>query len=339
MYYSNEIVFRGHPDKVCDQIADAILDACLDQDKGSRCGVEVAGGKNTIFITGEITSDASIHIPHIVKRVLSDVGYKDKYSIFQDLGKQSQDIALGTNNTVSGAGDNGMMFGYACNETPQLLPKSMLMLQDLSRMYDEERKRNNYFLSDGKAQITGVYDDKFKLKYIDTITVCYQNLEIDRKYTDSTIIGMIQYITEKHNIEVPRNILLNPTGRFRIGGFDGDAGVTGRKIAVDNYHSFSRIGGGAFSGKDPTKVDRSGAYKAREIAKDFLKRYNLDWCEVQLSYSIGIRRPMAIYINSNEGYIEPDDRLYVECEPKNIINDLGLLDKKYEDMARFGHFV
>lgn len=339
MFYSNEIVFRGHPDKVCDQISDAILDSCLAQDKGSRCGIEVAGGKNTIFLTGEITTNAHILVPNIVKRVLRDVGYNDNYSIFEDIGKQSQDIDLGTNNYVAGAGDNGMMFGYACNDTDKYLPKAMVILQEFARMYDEERIKNNNLLSDGKAQITGEYDNDFNLKGIETFTICYQNLEIDRKYTDSIIIGMIQYLTEKYGLNAPKNILLNPTGRFRVGGFLGDAGVTGRKIAVDNYHSFSHIGGGAFSGKDPTKVDRSGAYKAREIAINYLKKYNLKWCEVQLSYSIGIRRPMGIYINSNIGYIEPEISLYKDCEPHNIIHDLDLLNKKYEELARFGHFT
>ena len=338
MFYSNEIVFRGHPDKACDQISDAILDACLEQDKNSRCGIEVAGGKSSVFITGEITSNAKIDIPKIANRVLADIGYKKQY-IIQDIGKQSNDIALGTNNYVAGAGDNGMMFGYACNDTLQHLPKAMIMLQEFSMMYDEERKLSRYFLPDGKAQITGFYDKEFDLKYIDTFTVCYQNTEERRSFTDNIIKEMIYNITNKYELENPKRILINPTGRFNIGGFEGDAGLTGRKIAVDNYHSFAHIGGGAFSGKDPTKVDRSGAYKARQIAVDYLNKYDLKWCEVQLSYSIGICKPMGIYINSNIGYIEPEDILYNECEPKNIIRDLDLLNIKYEKLARFGHFT
>jgi S-adenosylmethionine synthetase len=336
--YSNEIVFRGHPDKVCDQISDAILDACLEQDPYSRCGVEVVGGKSTIFVTGEITSKANIDITNIVHRVLHDVGYTQWYTVFNDVGLQSPDIALGTNDRVGGSGDNGMMFGYACDATPQFLPVAMVMLQELAQMYDEERKVNSQLLPDGKAQITGVYDEHFNLVGIDTITVCYQNLEQERGYTDGIIIRMLQELIERHMIPTPRKVLLNPTGRFRVGGFEGDAGLTGRKIVVDNYQSFSRVGGGAFSGKDPSKMDRSGAYKAREIAVDYLRTYGLKWCEVQLSYSIGIERPMAIYIQSDQGPIPPREGLYEECTPRRIIEDLELLDPTYEKRAQFGHF-
>ena len=335
--YSNEIVFRGHPDKVCDQISDALLDECLKQDKYSRCGIEVMGGKGKIFITGEVTTKANLDVSKITKRVLSDIGYNTDYEIVNNLGVQSSDIALGTNEDVMGAGDNGMMFGYACRDTKEYLPLSMVILQKLSETYDELRKKDNRFLPDGKAQITGIYENN-KLIKIKTFTICYQNTEQEREETDDILKNIVNNLCKEYNIEV-EEFLINPTGRFEIGGFAGDAGLTGRKIVVDSYQSFAPVGGGAFSGKDPTKVDRSGAYKAREIAKNILinnEEYN--WCEVQLSYSIGIEEPMAIYIKTDKGELEPSKELYEECKPRNIINDLNLRNICYEEKAKFGHF-
>ena len=336
--YSNEIVFRGHPDKVCDQISDALLDAYLKKDKTSRCGIEVMGGKGKIFITGEVTSKAQINIKKIVKRVLKDIGYKKDYEIINNLGHQSKDIALGTNDEVGGAGDQGMMFGYACDDTEEMLPLAQVILQKLSMWYDEKRKECQYLFPDGKAQITGYYDENMKLKKIKYFTVSYQNDEKHRDYTDNLIKEKCLEICQKYNIEIEQ-FLINPTGKFEIGGFDGDAGLTGRKIVVDSYHSFAKVGGGAFSGKDPSKVDRSGAYKAREIAKKYLKKYNLKWCQVQLSYAIGIEKPLAIYIDSDKGKIETEEKLYDECKPKNIIKDLNLHNTCYEEKAKFGHFI
>ena len=336
--YSNEIVFRGHPDKVCDQISDAILDECLRQDKSSRCGIETMGGKGKIFITGEITTTAKINVKKIVKRVLKDIGYDTNYKIIDNIGKQSPDIALGTNDEVGGAGDNGMMFGYACLDTDKYLPTAMVILQELSEAYDNLRQKDNRFLPDGKAQITGVYDDNNKLIKIKTFTICYQNTEDQRNETDNIIKEICNNICKKYNVEV-EEYLINPTGRFKIGGFEGDAGLTGRKIVVDSYQSFSNVGGGAFSGKDPTKVDKSGAYKAREIAKSVLKNnkeYN--WCEVQLSYAIGKEKPLAIYIKTDKENIDVPDKLYEECKPKNIINDLNLKNISFEKKAMYGHF-
>lgn len=336
--YSNEIVFRGHPDKVCDQISDALLDAYLAGDKNSRCAIEVMGGKGKIFITGEVTSNTSVDIENTVKRVLRDIGYHDNYEIVNNLGHQSQDIALGTNDAVGGAGDQGMMFGYACDDTKELLPKAMVILQKLSRKYDELRKQYpDIYYPDGKAQITGYYDDEMKLKKIKTFTISYNNCECRREETDNQIKQICNEICAEYQVEV-ENYLINPTGKFLIGGFEGDAGLTGRKIVVDSYQSFAPVGGGAFSGKDPTKVDRSGAYMAREIAKSYLKDHHLKWCEVQLSYAIGISRPLAIYINSNRGNIEPPEELYAMCTPQNIIEVLNLKNIKYEDTAKFGHF-
>ena len=335
--YTNEIVFRGHPDKVCDQISDALLDAFLKEDKHSRCGIEVMGGKGKIFITGEVTSKASVDVESVVKRVLYDVGYNTNYEIINNLGKQSPDIAMGTNDEVGGAGDQGMMFGYACNDTKELLPTAMVILQRFSKWYDKERLNCSYLRSDGKAEITGYYDDNMKLKKIKYFTISYQNDEEHRDYTDNLIKEVCINICKDYNIEI-EEFLINPTGKFEIGGFEGDSGLTGRKIVVDSYQSFCKVGGGAFSGKDPTKVDRSAAYKAREVAKDYLTKYDLSWCEVVISYAIGIDKPLSIYINSNKGYIEPKESLYLECTPKNIIDDLDLLNITYEEKARFGHF-
>jgi len=335
--YSNEIVFRGHPDKVCDQISDAILDECLKNDKNSRCGIEVVGGKGKIFITGEITTNAKIDVENITKRVLNDIGYGTNYEIIDNIGKQSPDIALGTNELVGGAGDNGMMFGYACKDTENYLPTAMVILQELSEKYDLLRKEDKRFKPDGKAQITGVYENN-KLKRIKSFTICYQNTEQERNETDKILIALSNNICNKYNIKV-EEFLINPTGRFEIGGFDGDAGLTGRKIVVDSYQSFANVGGGAFSGKDPSKVDRSGAYKAREIAKNILKsNEKFNWCEVQLSYAIGLEKPLAIYIKTNEGDIETPEYLYDECKPQNIIKDLNLKNICYEEKARYGHF-
>ena len=336
--YSNEIVFRGHPDKVCDQISDALLDAYLKSDKHSRCAIEVMGGKGKIFITGEITSNAKVDINRIVKYVLKDVGYDTNYEIINNLGIQSKDIALGTNDNNLGAGDQGVMFGFACNQTSKCLPTSMVILQELSTKYDKLRKKDRRFKSDGKAQITGYYDENMNLIRIKYFTISYQNTELERDKTDKIIISMVEDICNKYNVKVEK-YLINPTGRFEIGGFIGDAGLTGRKILIDNYHSFSKVGGGAFSGKDPTKVDRSAAYKARLIAVDYLKKYNLKWCSVSISYAIGIKQPLSISIDSNIGEIEVGQKLYKECEPKNIIKDLNLLDKCYYDTAKFGHFI
>ncbi len=341
--FSNEIVFRGHPDKVCDEISDALLDEYLKGDKKSRCAIETVGGKGKIFITGEVTSNSNVDIKSVVNKVLKDVGYNEKYEIINNIGIQSSDIALGTNDDISGAGDQGMMFGYAVNDNEYYLPTAMVILKELSKKYDELRRKDSRFKSDGKAQITGYYDNNMKLLKIKTFTISYQNTEKEREKTDKIIKNIVNEICSKYNVIV-EEFLINPTGRFEIGGFLGDAGLTGRKIVVDSYQGFAPVGGGAFSGKDPSKVDRSGAYKAREIAVYYLKKYNLKWCKVQLSYAIGIRKPLAIYIDSDKGMLNEEvtiskyHSLYTECEPKNIINDLNLLNKCYYGTSMYGHF-
>ena len=335
--YSNEIVFRGHPDKVCDQISAALLDEYLKQDEYSRCGIETVGGKGKIFVTGEVTSKGEVDVEAVTKRVLRDIGYSDDYEVINNIGLQSEDIALGTNDEVKGAGDQGMMFGYACNDTEQLLPKAMVILQKLAIRYDELVHSNELFYSDGKAQITGYYDDDMKLLKIKDFTISYQNAETDRKTTDKILIDYVTDLCKNYDLEV-ENFIINPTGKFLIGGFEGDAGLTGRKIVVDAYQSFGKVGGGCMNGKDPSKVDLSGAYIAREFAKELLKKHDLRWCEVQLSYAIGLKRPLAIYITSDKGNIDPDEEMYIRAMPENIFSELDMKHLCYEKQARYGHF-
>ena len=335
--YSNEIVFKGHPDKICDRIGDAILDAYLAQDPYTRAGIEVSGGKGKIFVTGEITSQGSVDVVPIIYNILADMGLcADDYIVINNIGIQSSDIAQGVD--IGGAGDQGMMFGYACDETDLYVPKAMAILQEFSRTYEAMRKKNpELFYADGKAQITGYYDDDFRLTKIKTFTISYQNCETEREYTDNLIKTAAKMICQKYKVEV-EEFLINPTGKFLIGSFQGDAGVLGRKIVVDSYQSFAPVGGGAFSGKDPTKVDRSGAYKARQLAIRALKQFGLKWCEIQLSYAIGVAEPLAIYIDSDKGNIEPPKEWYQECTPANMIKDLKLRQPIYEETACFGHF-
>lgn len=340
MFFSNEIVFRGHPDKVADQISDALLDAYLSQDSDSRCGIEVVGGKGKIFVTGEVTSKGDVDVEKVVKSVLDDVGYSKDYEIINNLGQQSPDIAQGVD--TGGAGDQGMMFGYACRDTTSHVPLAMHILQCLSMYYDWLRSQDPRFLPDGKAQITGCYDENGKLRYIKDFVISYQNTEVDREETDRILIDYCRDLCHQYYISI-ENFHINPTGKFLIGGFEGDAGLTGRKVVIDNYQGFAPVGGGCFSGKCFTKVDRSAAYKARQLAIRFLESDSkFDWVQVQLSYAIGIAEPMAIYIKTNKGdYYDLDeniDRLYQECTPARIINDLRLKSVKYYETAKFGHF-
>lgn len=337
MFYSNEIVFRGHPDKVADQISDALLDAYLSQDSDSRCGIEVVGGKGKIFVTGEVTSKGDVDVEKVVKSVLNDVGYSKDYETINNLGQQSPDIAQGVD--TGGAGDQGMMFGYACRDTTSHVPLAMHILQCLSMYYDWLRSQDPRFLPDGKAQITGCYDENGKLRYIKDFVISYQNTEVDREETDKILIDYCRDLCHQYYISI-ENFHINPTGKFLIGGFEGDAGLTGRKVVIDNYQGFAPVGGGCFSGKCFTKVDRSAAYKARQLAIRFLKSNSeFDWVQVQLSYAIGIAEPMAIYIKTNKGdYQENIDKLYQECTPARIINDLKLKSVKYYETAKFGHF-
>lgn len=353
--FSNEIVFRGHPDKVCDQISDAILDSYLENDKDARCAVEVVGGKGKIFVTGEVSSIYELGddgTEAIVRGVLKNVGYRgfDKYQVINNVGLQSPDIALGTNDSVGGAGDQGMMFGYARRESGSaMLPIAMLILQRLSREYDVLVHLDDRFLPDGKAQITGTYSDMGELLSIDNFLISYNNVETDRKETDNIITNLITVIVAEMDPSIKiKKITINPTGKFIIGGFVGDSGLTGRKIIVDTYQGFARHGGGAFSGKDPTKVDRSGAYMARYIAKWIREKEDLDEVNVQLSYTIGVPEPTSLCIRPVDitGGVfrsEYPQKLVsmvketFDLTPAGIIKFLKLKDINYENLAAFGH--
>lgn len=341
--FSNEIVFRGHPDKVCDQIGDAILTEHLRQDPLSRCGIEVTGGKGILFITGEITSLAQVDIELIAKRVLRDVGYDDSIDVIVNIGKQSPDIALGTNEEVLGAGDQGMMFGFATRETPERLPAAQVILQKFAQRYDQLVHNTRSFLPDGKAQITGEYsesDSRRRLLRIKKIVISYQNTEKHRTETDQIIKDLfIECVNEVNPDLKVDEFLINPTGKFLIGGFEGDAGVLGRKIVVDSYQGFAAVGGGAFSGKDPTKVDRSAAYYARKVAKDLLEEHNADWVDVQVAYAIGRPQPVSISLNSSAGTLIPSQELYDKFTPESMIKELNLREWDYEELAKFGHFI
>lgn len=325
MLFTNEIVFRGHPDKVADQISDAILDECISQDPQSRVAVEVVGGKGVIFITGEITSNAIYNVDDITKRVLNDVGYPTNYTIINNIGKQSNDISIGVD--IGGAGDQGVMFGYA---TPydeyDNLDYTQYLLQEFSKFYDNIRKTNTNFKPDGKAQITAHYVDG-EPTHIETVVVSYQNLETNRKETDQIIMDWFN-----NNSKLPINeFKINPTGRFYVGGFDGDAGLTGRKIIVDTYHGFARHGGGAFSGKDLTKVDRSASYMARKVAKELSKQLGVR-VELQVAYGIGIEYPLSIMVNGTDYTNEYADRFKVT----NLLKEFNNLE--FEELSRYGHF-
>ena len=322
---------------MCDQISAALLKAYVAGDKQTRAGIEVLGGKGIIVVSGEVTSSTIVDVDAVVKRVLADVGYRTDYQIINNIGLQSKDIAMGVD--TGGAGDQGMMFGYACDDTQNLLPTAMCILQDFAQYYDELRQRDHRFLPDGKAQITGVYDDSFRLAGIKDFTVSYQNTEIEREATDAIIRDIIDLVTGFYGIFDIDKIHINPTGKFQLGGFDADVGLTGRKIVVDAYQSFANVGGGCMNGKDCTKVDFSAAHKARQIACECLEAKGLRWCEVQLSYAIGLDKPLAIYIDSDQGNIEPYSELYEECTPANIIRDLRLYDADYEQLAKYGHFT
>ena len=339
--YSNEIVFRGHPDKVCDQISGALLDSYMYYDPNTRAGIEVAGGKGKIFITGEITSSVKYtkrQLTRIVKNTLRDIGYSTDYKIIFNFSKQSHDIAQGVD--IGGAGDQGMMFGYACNDTPEMLPTAMVILQKFAEWYDHiSHQEPSLYMPDGKAQITGYYDKNWNLVKINTFLVSYQtpNAYYFKDISETCIRTKIVQLCSEYGLDCER-ILLNPTGSFEIGGFEGDAGLTGRKIVVDAYQSFANVGGGCMNGKDPSKVDFSASHKARELAVRFVKQYHLRWCEVQLSYAIGVEKPLAIYIRSDKGNIPPTDELYEECKPYKIRTWLHLNDAPFEKLARFGHF-
>lgn len=363
--FTSESVTEGHPDKLCDYISDSILDSYLAKDKNARVACETVAGKGEIFITGEITSTANVDIEQVVRDTIKEVGYADSEydidyrtcKIYINLSKQSPDIALGVDKSLEdkegkdveseGAGDQGLMFGYACDETEELMPLPISLAHKLSKRLTEVRKEKiiDYLRPDGKTQVTVEYDGDKPVR-VDTIVVSTQHLpDVDMKVLKKDIIEKVIKPT------VPANLLdentkyfINPTGRFVIGGPLGDSGLTGRKIIVDTYGGAARHGGGAFSGKDPTKVDRSASYMARHIAKNIVANGYAKKCEIQIAYSIGVAKPVSIYVNtygtniiSEEKLIEKINKTF-DLTPRGIINYLDLRRPIYRQTTNYGHF-
>lgn len=352
--FTSESVSKGHPDKICDQISDAILDACLMQDPYSRVACECFITTNFLIIGGEITTKAIVDYEQIARKVITDIGYTSdalgidgKHCNIQVvLDEQSSDIALGTNANVGGAGDQGIMFGYACNETKEYMPLPITLAHKL--MLEATHLRENgefkWARPDMKAQVT--IDYTLSQPLIDTILISVQHDEdydenIFRDYIKNKIM---KKVVEEYHLNDDYKVLINPTGRFVIGGPQGDTGLTGRKIIVDTYGGMARHGGGAFSGKDPSKVDRSGAYMARYIAKNLVAARLCDKAEIQLSYAIGIAEPISIYIDTfNTNKVSIDILLKAirnefQLTPQGIINTLDLLKPIYLQTACYGHF-
>jgi S-adenosylmethionine synthetase len=357
--FSSESVTEGHPDKICDQISDAILDDYLKQDPESRVACETLIAKNILTIAGEITSLGSVNIEEIAKKTLNNIGYdKAEYGfdtqncqIITSISEQSYDISRGVNEEIDkeqGAGDQGLMFGYATNETKELMPLPISLAHKLTKKLSKLRKKGTlpWLRPDGKAQVTVKYIDE-KPAEITTIIISTQHAtetstqEIEKEIKEKVIYPVCKdYITSK------TKFLINPTGRFVIGGPEGDVGLTGRKIIVDTYGGMGRHGGGCFSGKDPSKVDRSAAYMARHIAKNIVAAGLADKCEVQIAYSIGIAEPVSIYINTFGTYknncceykLTKAIREIFPLKPAEIIKYLNLKNPIYEQTAKYGHF-
>lgn len=352
--FTSESVSKGHPDKVCDQISDAILDACLKEDSNSRVACEVFATTDLVVIGGEITTTANINYEQVARNVLKDIGYDDsekgidyrtcKIQVVMDF--QSPDIALGTNDEVGGAGDQGIMFGFACKETEGYMPLPISIAHHLVR-YATEKKNNGefkYARPDMKAQVTIDYTEKKPI--IDTILMSIQHdpdfdeLEFKR-YVKEEIMDVV---VKKYALNTDYKVLINPTGRFVIGGPHGDTGLTGRKIIVDTYGGTARHGGGAFSGKDPSKVDRSAAYMLRYIAKNIVAANLCDKIEIQVSYAIGVKEPTSIFIETYKTeYVDHDVILRAikenfDLTPGGIIKSLQLRQPLYLKTAAYGHF-
>ena len=363
--FTSESVTEGHPDKLCDYISDSILDSYLAKDKNARVACETVAGKGEIFITGEITSTANVDIEQVVRDTIKEVGYADSEydidyrtcKIYINLSKQSPDIALGVDKSLEdkegkdveseGAGDQGLMFGYACDETEELMPLPISLAHKLSKRLTEVRKEKiiDYLRPDGKTQVTVEYDGDKPVR-IDTIVVSTQHLpDVDMNVLKKDIIEkVIKPIVPANLLDENTKYFINPTGRFVIGGPLGDSGLTGRKIIVDTYGGAARHGGGAFSGKDPTKVDRSASYMARHIAKNIVANGYAKKCEIQIAYSIGVAKPVSIYVNTygtntipEEKIIEKIDKTF-DLTPRAIINYLDLQRPIYRQTTNYGHF-
>ena len=368
-FFTSESVTEGHPDKIADQISDAILDAILAKDPNARVACETFLTTGMVFISGEISTNCYVDMPKIARGVIQDIGYKDARhgfdyktsAVITAIGEQSADIALGVDRALEakegtmsdaeieaiGAGDQGMMFGYASDETPVLMPLPIYLAHALTRRLTSVRKEEllDYLLPDGKSQVTVEYDDGIPRR-VDTVVISAQHTESValEKLREDIINVVIKEVIPPALLDDDTQYFINPTGRFVIGGPQGDAGLTGRKIIVDTYGGMARHGGGALSGKDGTKVDRSGAYAARYVAKNIVAAGLAKRCEVQIAYAIGVARPMSVLVETFGTATVDEERLgqavmqVFDLRPAAIIRDLELRKPMYRACAAYGHF-
>ena len=352
-FFTSESVTGGHPDKICDQISDAILDAILAEDKNGRVACECCCTTGVVMIMGEITTSAKIDIPSIARQVICDIGYDgpekgfdgNTCAILTTIDKQSPDIALGVDR--QGAGDQGMMFGYACRETPELMPMPISLAHKLAAQLTKVRVDGTlpYLRPDGKTQVTVEYSEDGKPQRIEAVVISSQHAAYIETETLRRDIerAVIREIIPAGMMDENTKIFINPTGRFVTGGPHGDSGLTGRKIIVDTYGGYSRHGGGAFSGKDPTKVDRSAAYAARYMAKNIVAAGLADKCEVEIAYAIGVDEPVSVFVDSFGTGVIPDSEIadtantVFDLRPAAIIKELDLLRPIYRQVAALGH--